>query len=86
MEEKQLYVSLTDGIEPKELESLRKGYQLQFLISKEEYILNQIKLTINAYLNKDQMINPIALDSLIKQWSFDYDVEKEYRPEVLMKK
>lgn len=53
------------------------------LISKEEYILNELKCVADRYLKNNQNIDPLLLKELIEQWSFDYEIEKEYRPELL---
>ena len=42
--------------------------------TKESYVLSLIKNAIEHHLLKDQMINPITLNRLIEQWSFDYDM------------
>ena len=52
-------------------------------MTKEEYILKNIEALINYY--KDDSIKASDLSNLINQWSFDYDMEKKYRPEILKK-
>lgn len=55
------------------------------MVSKEEYVLSKIiKLTIHK-AKENKRIKPLSLLSLIEQWEFDYDMEKEYRPEILDK-
>jgi hypothetical protein len=56
------------------------------VISKEEYVLNKVKMIVDYYVKENKEINPFTLKELIEQWSFDYEMEKEYRPEVLKKK
>jgi hypothetical protein len=53
------------------------------MISKETYVLRKVKGIIDRYLNENDKISPSILKELIEQWSFDYEMEKEYRPEVL---
>jgi hypothetical protein len=53
------------------------------LISKEEYVRNRVKLATNLYKKNNKELTITQLNKLIKQWSFDYDIEKEYRPEIL---
>ncbi len=54
-------------------------------LTKEEYVLNKVKLLNMEYLFKKDNIDPYMLYELIKQWEFDYKMEREYRPEVLIK-
>jgi hypothetical protein len=51
------------------------------IISKEKYILNRVTALIKS--TKGEKIDKNVLNELIEQWSFDYEMEKEYRPEVL---
>lgn len=57
----------------------------EILISREEYVLKRIKSATNHFIIKNENLNPDLLKGLIDQWEFDYDMEKAYRPEVLMK-
>lgn len=50
------------------------------MISKEDYVLQKVLLTLNSNFD------PKSLNSLIDQWAFDYDMDSEYRPEVLSQK
>lgn len=56
------------------------------VISIEEYVLNRVKVIVDYYVKENKEINPSTLKELIEQWSFDYEMEKKYRPEVLKKK
>lgn len=53
------------------------------MITKEEYVLKRIKLVVADALKKDKAISPATLNELMEQWAFDYDMDKEYRPEAL---
>jgi hypothetical protein len=58
------------------------------LISKEEYVRERVKLATNIFKknNNELTVNQlIQLSKLIRQWSFDYDIEKTHRPEILKK-
>lgn len=55
------------------------------MITKEEYVLRSIISLAKHYLKTNEEISPSILLELIKQWDFDYEMEKEYRPEVLEK-
>lgn len=55
------------------------------LISKEEYILYKTRNMIEYYIEEEQLICPKMLNELIEQWCFDYEMDKEYRPEILKK-
>ncbi len=54
-------------------------------LTKEEYVLNKVKLLNMGCLIKKDSIDPYMLHELIRQWEFDYKMEREYRPEVLIK-
>lgn len=56
------------------------------MISKEEYALNRVKIIVDYYLKENRKINPSTLKELIEQWSFDYEMEKKHRPEVLKRR
>jgi hypothetical protein len=51
------------------------------IISKEKYVLDRVTALIQA--KKGAAIDKQVLNELIEQWSFDYEMEKEHRPEVL---
>lgn len=53
------------------------------LIRKEEYVLRYVKFYVNHKLSEGEMINPKIIKGLIEQHEFDYDMDLEYRPEVL---
>ena len=53
------------------------------MISKEKYVLAGIKVYVNHKFESNKPIQPSILKSLIDQWEFDYEMDKEYRPEVL---
>ena len=53
------------------------------VISKEEYVLNRVEAIVDYYVKENREFNPSNLKELIKQWLFDYEMEKKYRPEVL---
>lgn len=55
------------------------------MVSKEEYVLSRVKSVANRCAERNEKIKPLTLISLIEQWEFDYEIEKEYRPEVLKK-
>lgn len=54
------------------------------MISKEEYVLNHVKKIVNHYITASDELSPSLLNGLIDQWEFEYEMEKEYRPEVLI--
>ena len=56
------------------------------VISKEEYVLNRVEAIVDYYVKENKEINPATLKELIEQWSFDYEMEKKYRPEVLKRR
>ncbi|WP_161805236.1 hypothetical protein [Sporosarcina globispora] len=47
--------------------------------------MKRIKSTVNHHIEKKSKLNPDSLMNYIEQLEFDYDMEKAYRPEVLMK-
>lgn len=51
------------------------------MISKEKYLLNRVTALIKS--KKGAAIDSQVLKELMEQWAFDYEMEKEYRPEVL---
>ncbi|MCP1159301.1 hypothetical protein [Bacillus infantis] len=55
------------------------------MISKDEYVLDRVRVFVSRYLKENKNIKPLVLDDLIDQWSFDYEMEKEFRPHVLHK-
>lgn len=57
--------------------------ELPEMITKEAYVLSKVQMVIKHYLDKDQMLNPMTLHLLMEQWSFDYDADREHRPELL---
>lgn len=56
------------------------------MITKEEYILNRTKFYVEKQLEQKKMINPEILNELMEQWNFDYEMELNYRPEILERK
>ena len=54
-------------------------------VSKEAYVLKKVEYLIALKRVENKKIDPEVLDDLMKQWSFDYEMEKEYQPKVLMK-
>lgn len=55
------------------------------MILKEEYVMGRVKSLVDRNAQTDTNIKSKLLLSLIEQWEFDYDMEKEYRPEILKK-
>lgn len=53
------------------------------MISKYEYVLVRVKNYTSRKVEENQKINAGVLQELIEQWEYDYDCEKEYRPEIL---
>lgn len=53
------------------------------MISKEEYVLNRVKSLLHHKAKNNKRIKPLSLISVIEQWEFDYEMEKEYRSEIL---
>lgn len=53
------------------------------MISKEEYVLTSVKRILSQYDRLNTNLSSSDLLNLIDQWEFDYEMEKEYRPEVL---
>lgn len=56
------------------------------MISKQEYVSQRVKLYELLCAQENRTIKPEVLNELIEQWSFDYEAEKQYRPEVLEKR
>ena len=55
------------------------------MISKDGYVLSRVKSMAKHAAKENERIKPLTLINLIEQWEFDYDIEKEYRPEILKK-
>jgi hypothetical protein len=55
------------------------------MISKEEYVLVRVKRLVERYSETKEPLKTSVFKELIAQWEFDYEMEKEYRPEVLRK-
>ena len=55
------------------------------MMTKEEYVLKRVKNLVMYHLDKQEIIKPDIMHELMEQWAFDYDMEKEYRPEILKK-
>lgn len=53
------------------------------MITKEQYILKRICRSLDCCTAKGMKVEPEQMKNLIDQWAFDYEMEKEYRPEVL---
>ncbi|MGD6876883.1 hypothetical protein [Bacillus infantis] len=82
---------VTDKLKQDEIELLREvfdkvineyNHKLQ-VSTKEKYILKRIQNSLDYYITKEQTIEPDEMKKLIDQWAFDYEMEKEYRPEML---
>lgn len=56
------------------------------MLTKEEYILSRIRSFISFKMDDEESINPFAINELIEQWSFDYDMKREFRPHILEKR
>ncbi|GAA0348204.1 hypothetical protein GCM10008931_44360 [Oceanobacillus oncorhynchi subsp. oncorhynchi] len=54
------------------------------IISKSDYVLFNVKNYVALKFKEKKLFEPRALASLIKQWEFDYTMEKEFRPETLI--
>ena len=54
------------------------------MITKDEYVLKRVKMVVADATKRKKEIEPSTLNELMEQWDFDYDMEKEYRPEALM--
>lgn len=54
------------------------------IISKSEYVLFHVKNYVALKFKEKKQFDPKTLASLIKQWEFDYTMEKEFRPETLI--
>lgn len=49
------------------------------MITKEQYVLERVKLfTINKVKNNEK-IKPLNLKYLIEQWEFDYEMDKLHK-------
>lgn len=55
------------------------------MISKEEYVLERVKMYEQLCAKEKRTKNSEVLNELIEQWTFDYEMEKQQRPEVLKK-
>lgn len=64
----------------------RKNERNVTMISKDKYVLDRVKKIVHHCVKENKSINSLVIEELIDQWSFDYDMEKEYRPEVLKKR
>ena len=53
------------------------------MLTKDRYVLRRVKYYVKHYQDIGKLIDPMLLNSLIEQWSFDYDMEKMHSPEVL---
>ncbi|WP_405101769.1 hypothetical protein [Oceanobacillus sp. FSL H7-0719] len=53
------------------------------MITKEEYALPRVKNYLYRKAESNEIINVKVLINLIEQWEFDYEMEKEYRSEML---
>lgn len=53
------------------------------MLSKEEYVIIQIKNYIYLKIGDEESIIPYVLNELIEQWEFDYDMGSELRPHIL---
>jgi len=53
------------------------------LISRDEYVLNRVKVFLDWKAKINEKVNPLRLDTLISQWEFDYENDKQYQPEAL---
>lgn len=56
------------------------------MVSKEEYVLVRVETHLKNKLETNKPIHAQILIDLIDQWKFDYEMESEYRPEILIKK
>lgn len=68
------------------MDSYQKNEDNANIISKDKYILDRVKQIVHHCVKENKSINSLVLEELIDQWSFDYKMEKEYRPEVLKTK
>ncbi|WP_368900709.1 hypothetical protein [Oceanobacillus oncorhynchi] len=53
------------------------------IISKSDCVLFHVKNYIAWKFEDNKSLHSKTLAELIKQWEFDYEMEKEYRPEIL---
>ncbi|WP_226035698.1 hypothetical protein [Aquibacillus saliphilus] len=53
------------------------------MITQEKYALQRVKVYCDWKAKNNEKIRPLALIELINQWEFDYQIEKDHRPEVL---
>lgn len=53
------------------------------MISKEQYVLDRVKSYAQLCTMEKRKMRPATVTELIEQWSFEYEIEKQYRPEIL---
>jgi hypothetical protein len=46
-------------------------------MTKDNYVLNRVKMYMYDNLKKNKTIDPYILSELIEQWEFDYEIEKD---------
>lgn len=59
------------------------AYQMSEIISKADYTLHHIKNHVAWKFENNKSLDPKTLAEPIKQWEFDYEMDKEYRQEIL---
>ncbi|MNH66449.1 hypothetical protein D3C73_184800 [compost metagenome] len=55
------------------------------MVTKEEYVLKRVMMLTEDHRERNIPMDAKVLDSLIKQWDFDYEAEKIYHPGELMR-